>query len=49
MKLLEEMETVDFQEEIHKLKEKIKILVDVKNVIENENNIKQSVEMLESI
>lgn len=46
---MEEIETFDFRLEIHKLKEKIKLLVDVKNVIENENNIKQSVELLELI
>lgn len=46
---MEEIETFDFRLEIHKLKEKIKLLVDVKNVIENESNIKQSVELLELI
>ncbi len=43
------METVDFTEEINKIKEKIKLLNDVKNAIDNESKTKQSVEMLESL
>lgn len=49
LKTLEDLETVNFQEEIHKIKEKIKLIVDVKNIIENENQIKQSIEMLEQV
>ena len=49
LKRLEEMETVDFHYEINKVKEKIKLIVDVKNVVENECKLKQSVEMLEQI
>lgn len=43
------METVDFTFEIHKIREKIKLMVDIKNAIDNESRMKQSVEMLESI
>lgn len=46
---MESYETVDFTHEIAKIREKIKLIIDVKNVIQNLSKIKQSVEMLESI
>ncbi len=49
LRQLEDMETVDFTVEIQKIKEKIKLLVDVKNAIDNESRMKKSVEMLESL
>ncbi len=49
LKLMEEMETVDFVLEQQKLREKIKLIVDMENAIENNSKLKQSIEMLDSI
>ena len=43
------IENVDFTAEIDKVREKIKLLVDVKNAIDNEMHIKQSIDFLEAL
>ena len=46
-KMLEDMENVDFTREIKSIRDKIKLLIDVKRAIDNEGHMKQSIEFLE--
>jgi hypothetical protein len=46
-KMLEDMENVDFTKELKSIRDKIRLLIEVKRAIDNEGHMKQSIEFLE--
>ena len=46
---MQTIENVDFESEIERIRQKIKVLFEVKSAIDNELHMKQSIELLEAL